>query len=653
MGLPPSPKIKAAETMGAPPASLESPATAKIAKWLEDLSGTSVAIAIGNRQRRVSFALELPRRSTIEPKDTYTVRERSSSGPAKVPTIDSKSEKRSPMQFAMPKREILSPDRPVLKLSIPDVELADDANIFELSEASSSSAKVNSNTCTPIYTPAHANKLPMLGVHHLQKLCGRRTLVPELLPSLGGSPRPELVIEEATAHSETPYASAQVKNKTIDAKSDNRKLLLFEGNSSAEKGDSEEGDWSVGCLGGWMQGGGHGPAVHDYGLGADQVLEAQVVLADGRTVTANQCQQSDLFFAIRGGGGSTYGVVISTTVKAHPTVRVAAQQLSFAPLKLTYTPDFMKALEIVYNAYPALSDKGYSGYGSWSIASPTPLVYNYNYTIGGEIAANFTTGFTHTIAAFGKSSLEAQAVFAPVTAKLSSFAKTLFINITYSSFPAYSDYYTALSGIEPSVGISPVLGSRLLDRNALTSPKLGETLKTIAGTPEQFTSNNVVFVGGGQVSKGASDPYSGVNPAWRNSYVHNIVARGLPPGADEATKEAVYKDVTNVKVRAMKNLAPNTGAYMNEATSRLINANREIASIPTTSKIFTASTNQDYQQSRPSTTLWASFTAPLALEATGGILTHPESCVQGVENDTLEDDISNNKKTDIFKEQPI
>ncbi|KAI4161270.1 MAG: hypothetical protein LQ342_005062 [Letrouitia transgressa] len=323
---------------------------------------------------------------------------------------------------------------------------------------------------------------------------------------------------------------------------------------------------SVGCLGGWMQGGGHGPAVHDYGLGADQVLEAQVVLADGRTVTANQCQQSDLFFAIRGGGGSTYGVVVSTTVKAHPTVRVAAQQLSFAPLKPKYTPDFMKALETVYNAYPALSDKGYSGYGSWSIASPTPLVYNYNYTIGGDIAANFTTGFMHTIAAFGKSSLEAQAIFAPVAANLSTFAKSLFINTTYSSFPAYSDYYTALSGIEPPVGISPVLGSRLLDRNALTSPKLGETLKTIAGTTEQFTSNNIVFVGGGQVSKDASDPFSGVNPAWRNSYVHNIVARGLPPGADEATKDAVYKDITNVKVRAMKNLAPNTGAYMNEVS---------------------------------------------------------------------------------------
>ena len=49
-----------------------------------------------------------------------------------------------------------------------------------------------------------------------------------------------------------------------------------------------------------MQGGGHSPATHDFGLGADQVLEAQVVLASGEIVTASACQNQDLFFAIRG-----------------------------------------------------------------------------------------------------------------------------------------------------------------------------------------------------------------------------------------------------------------------------------------------------------------------------------------------------------------
>ncbi|KAL8965829.1 MAG: hypothetical protein Q9183_003668, partial [Haloplaca sp. 2 TL-2023] len=316
---------------------------------------------------------------------------------------------------------------------------------------------------------------------------------------------------------------------------------------------------------GWMQGGGHGPATHDFGLGADQVLEATVVLSDGRTVTASPCQHPDLFFAIRGGGGGTYGIVISTTVKAHPTTSVSAQQLSFAPLNFTYMPEFMKAVEIVHNAYPDLSDAGYAGYGSWSIASPTPLVYNYNYTLGGPIEANFSTGFTHTVSVFGKSVNEARAIFAPVNDKLAEFnERSLFINTTYSSFTTYAEYYTALSGIESPIGASAAIGSRLLDRAALTSSRLGETLKIIAGTPEQFTSNNIIFVGGGQVARDSEDEFSGVNPAWRTSYVHNVVARGWAPGADQETRKAVYSDITNVKVRALKDLAPGTGAYMNE-----------------------------------------------------------------------------------------
>ena len=54
-----------------------------------------------------------------------------------------------------------------------------------------------------------------------------------------------------------------------------------------------------------------------YGLGVDNILEATIVLASGEIVTANANQNSDLYFAIRGGGGSTWGIITSITVKAH------------------------------------------------------------------------------------------------------------------------------------------------------------------------------------------------------------------------------------------------------------------------------------------------------------------------------------------------
>ncbi len=303
-----------------------------------------------------------------------------------------------------------------------------------------------------------------------------------------------------------------------------------------------------------MQGGGHGPAAHDYGLGADQVLEARVVLSNGKIVTASPCQNPDLLFAIRGGGPSTYGVVVSTVIKAHPTTNVAAQQLSFTPLSGTDLPVFMDALALIYASYPDLSDAGWSGYGSWTTA-PIPI-------------PGFAVGFTHTIAIFGKSVAEAEGTFAHVAEKLQIFKPSLFINTTYSSFPTYAAYYAALSGIVTPVGQASALGSRLLDREALTSDPaaLKTALRIIAGTPEQSTFNSIVFVGGGQIFKDAKDRYSGVNPAWRKSYVHNIVSRVWPPGTDAETIAAIHADITFSKTQALKALAPDAGAYMNEVS---------------------------------------------------------------------------------------
>jgi FAD/FMN-containing dehydrogenase len=63
------------------------------------------------------------------------------------------------------------------------------------------------------------------------------------------------------------------------------------------------GQTTLGHIGGWVQGGGHSSLSGTYGLGADQILSLNVVTADGRFVTADVNQNTDLFFALRGGGG--------------------------------------------------------------------------------------------------------------------------------------------------------------------------------------------------------------------------------------------------------------------------------------------------------------------------------------------------------------
>jgi hypothetical protein len=68
---------------------------------------------------------------------------------------------------------------------------------------------------------------------------------------------------------------------------------------------------------GLVQGGGFGSFSKRYGLAASSLLEAEIVTADGKTRVVNAAQQPDLFWALKGGGGGTFGVVTRLTLATH------------------------------------------------------------------------------------------------------------------------------------------------------------------------------------------------------------------------------------------------------------------------------------------------------------------------------------------------
>jgi FAD/FMN-containing dehydrogenase len=68
---------------------------------------------------------------------------------------------------------------------------------------------------------------------------------------------------------------------------------------------------------GLIQSGGFGSYSKHYGTAAANLLEAEVVTADGQIRIANACTNPDLYWALKGGGGGTYGVISKVTVRTH------------------------------------------------------------------------------------------------------------------------------------------------------------------------------------------------------------------------------------------------------------------------------------------------------------------------------------------------
>lgn len=80
-------------------------------------------------------------------------------------------------------------------------------------------------------------------------------------------------------------------------------------------------------LAGLLTGGGYGPLLPRFGLALDNLLGAELVFADGQVVFADSSHNSELFWAIRGGGN--FGVVTSMLVRLHPIEKVLAGFILF------------------------------------------------------------------------------------------------------------------------------------------------------------------------------------------------------------------------------------------------------------------------------------------------------------------------------------
>ncbi|KAF7593742.1 hypothetical protein BBP40_010918 [Aspergillus hancockii] len=339
-------------------------------------------------------------------------------------------------------------------------------------------------------------------------------------------------------------------------------------------------DPTVGVLGGYLQGGGHSPASRDFGLAVDQVLELNVVLASGELVTASACENRHLFFALRGGGGGTYGVVVSATLKAHPSRPVVTHSLIIYPHPSRRDPlaaiiTLIDAVADILAAYPTLSDGGFSGYGGWGLekvdspisGAPAPVMEN--------------GGYSHVFAKLDDSVDALEEAQSFVSSALMQRLKRyngsgLMIAETWKRYSSFGDYYTAATKAQQQVGYSKMaITSRLLDKSALTSDisQLKEMLRiTSTNSPGVSTKAGIwtmlFLVGGGKVledpTASSTDRYIGVHPAWRKAYLLAIPTSILPEDAGDKSYKRMQDDTTHRKSDAMRALAPGMGSYSND-----------------------------------------------------------------------------------------
>ncbi|KAF7378314.1 FAD-binding protein [Mycena sanguinolenta] len=289
---------------------------------------------------------------------------------------------------------------------------------------------------------------------------------------------------------------------------------------------------TVGIAGGYTQGGGHSALSTNFGLSADNTLAFEVVLADGTLVSATATENSDLFWALSGGGPGNYGVVYSMTVRAHPDTIVSGASFTIS------APDddaYAAAVDLFHAALPGILD------------AEIMIIYF------------FGTGFLQvsTMTAYNMTSDVAAAALAPFFSTLPSINASVSVN--YTEFGSYFDHYNHYFGPLPAgtiqVGVQ-LFGGRLIPRAVLPS---------FNATARALSDMGVTFIGVGLDVSRFSDRSNAVLPQWRDSAVSASLTLPYSFMVPFADMVAEQDSITSQVQPLVEAATPHAGAYMNEA----------------------------------------------------------------------------------------
>ncbi|KAI8629042.1 FAD/FMN-containing isoamyl alcohol oxidase MreA [Xylariaceae sp. FL1651] len=343
----------------------------------------------------------------------------------------------------------------------------------------------------------------------------------------------KLTYKDAEYKGDAIKMGAGVSGAEVSAFASNNGLAVVSGNCP-----------SVGPAGGYIQGGGHGPLSSKFGLAADSALEFEVVDGNGKLIVANRKKNSDLFWALRGGGGGTFGVVVSATVKAYPDTPISFGTIMFASAGLE-EERFYEACASFYEIIPSLVDAG---------AVPIFLFTPQAFLMQELIAPGLTEE-------------ELDTLLAPFLAKLEGiqYQKTIVPYKNYHDFQA-----EALAPMTKHQANFIMGGSWLMPRSVITDATEGK--KYFETVKELVTSGLIVQQLGFNVAKKpGSDVDNAVLPSWRDTLLHTVVVTMFNPEATIEENQATLAALHNDSIMKLGALAPEAGAYLSEAVPFNVN----------------------------------------------------------------------------------
>ncbi|KAF8265098.1 hypothetical protein EI94DRAFT_1702711 [Lactarius quietus] len=296
---------------------------------------------------------------------------------------------------------------------------------------------------------------------------------------------------------------------------------------------------TVSPAGGYIQGGGHSVFSPIYGLAADNVLQYSVVLANGSYVVVNSDSFPDLFWALRGGGAGSWGVIIDATLRTFPIFNATVHIVKV----LTATVEQTSNLMTLHATHIKDWDNVRAGQYFSLVGSAT------NSTL------SLLTVFKD---------LDGNASKAQMSAFLSN--ATALGAIVQDEF-TLTRYPNDIAGLtdDPS-GFNVVLSSRLIPNSVyLHAPSsVGAAYKRLLYQGIPLIAG--ALVAGGQVSANANID-SAILPAWRIAKTHIVVTQVWDDSLSAPDVLALRRNFTSMARPVLANLAggPSSGSYSNEA----------------------------------------------------------------------------------------